>query len=140
MKKSVAFTFIGVFLILLGFVLLKTVSASQGFFAVLPYICLGFGCGAIGHGIGDLVNICTFKKYPKLKKQAEIEEKDERNIAVSNRAKGKAYDLMLYLFGALMIIFVLMDADLSVILLLVASYLIVTGVFIYYLVKYQKEM
>ena len=140
MKKSVAFTFIGVFLILLGFVLLKTVSASQGFFAVLPYICLGFGCGAFGHGIGDLVNICTLKKYPKLKKQAEIEEKDERNIAVSNRAKGKAYDLMLYLFGALMIIFVLMDADLSVILLLVASYLIVTGVFIYYLVKYQKEM
>ena len=140
MKKSVAFTFIGVFLILLGFVLLKTVSVSQGFFAVLPYICLGFGCGTFGHGIGDLVNICTFKKYPKLKKQAEIEEKDERNIAVSNRAKGKAYDLMLYLFAALMIIFVLMDADLSVILLLVASYLIVTGVFIYYLMKYQKEM
>lgn len=140
MKKAVFFTAAGVFLILIGFVLLKTVSVPQGFFAVLPYICLGFGCGAIGHGIGDFVNIGTYKKYPKLKKQAEIEEKDERNIAVSNRAKGKAYDLMLYLYGALMIIFVLMDADLSVILLMVASYLIVTGVFIYYLNKYQKEM
>ena len=140
MKKSVAFTCIGVFLILLGFVLLKTVSAPQGFFAVLPYICLGFGCGAMGHGIGDVVNDLTMKKNPELKKKAEIESKDERNIAVSNRAKGKAYDLMLYLFGALMIIFVLMDADLAVILLMVGAYLIVTGVFIYYLIRYHKEM
>ena len=47
---------------------------------------------------------------------------------------------MIYLFGGLMLAFVLMGVELAVILLLVAAYLIVEGVFIYYSVKYQKEM
>lgn len=34
----------------------------------------------------------------------DIVRKDERNIAISNRAKAKAYDLMTYTFGALLLI------------------------------------
>lgn len=139
-KSGVIFTVSGVLLVVIGCVLLKTIPDPSGVMTVLPYVCLGLGCGGFGHGIGNVVNEQTMKKYPELKKKAEIEAKDERNMAVSNRAKGKAFDLMLYLFGALMITFVLMGADLSVVLMLVVSYLIVTFVFIYYLNKFQKEM
>ncbi|MBR5328637.1 MAG: hypothetical protein IKV45_00340 [Firmicutes bacterium] len=138
MKSGVIFTIVGVVLMVVGCVLLKTVADPHGIMIVFPYVCLGLGCGSFGHGIGNVVNERTMKNHPELKKQAEIESKDERNQAVSNRAKGKAFDLMLLLFGALMIIFVLMQADMTIILMMVVAYLIITGVFICYLVKYQK--
>ena len=46
---------------------------------------------------------------------------------------------MLYVFGALMLVFALMNVDMWPILLLVAGYLLVVGIFIFYLNKYQKE-
>ncbi|MBQ1252440.1 MAG: hypothetical protein IIY02_05940 [Firmicutes bacterium] len=137
---GIVFTVGGMILLLCGLMLLKLVPSDHGVMLVLPYICIGFGCGAFGHGVGDLVNKRMFRDHPELKKQAEIEAKDERNMAVSNRAKGKAFDFMIYLFGGLMLAFVLMGVKLAVVLLLVVAYLIVEGVFIYYSVKYQKEM
>lgn len=47
---------------------------------------------------------------------------------------------MTFVFGALMFTFALMDADLVVIVLLVAAYLFVQGSAIYYRQKYEKEM
>ena len=70
----------------------------------------------------------------------EIDKNDERNIAIANQAKAKAYDIMLYVFGALMVAFALMSVDMVAVLLLVAAYLFVVGFFIYYLNKYHKEM
>jgi hypothetical protein len=143
MKKKI-FSYITVFsgliLFILGLVLLKSIDNPQGILLVLPYICIGLGCGAFGHGLGDIVNSRVTKNNPRLKKQMEIEKNDERNIAVANKAKAKAYDIMLYIFAALMIAFALMGIDLAPILLLVAAYLFVVGFFIFYLNKYNKEM
>ena len=69
-----------------------------------------------------------------------LDKDDERNIAISNRAKAKAYDGMLFVLAALMVSFALMGADMAVVLLLVFAYLFIVGEFIYYLNKYQKEM
>ena len=80
------------------------------------------------------------KGSPDLQKQLEIEQKDERNIAISNSAKGKAFDIMLFVYGALMLPFALMQVDLAAILLFVFCYLLVLGCSIYYRVKYEKEM
>ena len=62
----------------------------------------------------------------------EIEQKDERHIAIQNQAKAKAYDMMIFVFGALMICLALMNVDMLVILILVTSYLFVVGYSIYY--------
>lgn len=62
------------------------------------------------------------KGSPDLQKQLEIEQKDERNIAISNSAKGKAFDIMLFVYGALMLSFALMQVDLAAILLFVFCY------------------
>ena len=77
---------------------------------------------------------------PDLKKQMEIEQKDERNIAIKNSAKAKAYDMMIFVFGALMICLALMIVDMLVILILVTSYLFVVGYSIYCRIKYDKQM
>ena len=69
-----------------------------------------------------------------------VEQNDERNVAILNRAKAKALDRMFYVFGALMVSLALMGADIGVVLLLVAAYLFVAGCMVYYMCKYQKEM
>ncbi len=82
----------------------------------------------------------ALKSDPSLAKRIQVEQEDERNIALSNLAKGKAFDLMLYVFGALLVCFALMEIDLAALLLLVAAYLFVVGSSIYYRLKYEKEM
>ena len=106
----------------------------------LPYICIGVGCGIFGHGMGNLINSRIMSNRPDIKKQMEIEQKDERNIVIQNQAKAKAYDMMIFVFGALMICFALMNVDLMVILMLVSCYLFIAGYSIYYRVQYEKEM
>jgi len=144
MKTSKKFSYLqvvlGVLLIAAGLILIKTVKEPEGLFRVLPFVFLGIGCGVFGSGVGALVSSRVLKDDPQLQKQMEIEQKDERNIAIANRAKAKAFDAMLYLFGALMITFALMTVELSAILLLVGAYLVVDGIFIYYLSKFHKEM
>lgn len=130
----------GLLFLIIGFLLLKLLLAPQGIFLVLPYLCLGLGCGAFGYGLGEIVKEKALKNDPKLKKQMEIEKNDERNIAIANKAKAKAYDVMLYVFAALMLAFALMGVEVAAVLLLTAAYLFVVGFSIYYLNKYQKEM
>ena len=90
--------------------------------------------------VGDMANRWALRKHPELERQMQIEKDDERNVAISNRAKAKAYDGMLFVLAALMVSFALMGADMAVVLLLVFAYLFIVGEFIYYLNKYQKEM
>ena len=48
--------------------------------------------------------------------------------------------MMLFLFGALMLIFAIMGVDLAAVLLLVFAYLFVHGCAVYYRIKYEREM
>ncbi len=111
-----------------------------GYTEILPYLAIGIGAGLFGHSVGILANIWTAGKYPEEAKRIEIEEKDERNTAIADKAKSKAFSMTLYIFGALLITFALMGTDLVIILTLVLAYLFVTAVMVYYLWKYQKEM
>ena len=108
--------------------------------AVPAYLCLGLGAGALGHGAGALLQRAALKDAPDIQRRIEIEAADERNIALASRAKAKAYDAMIYIFRAVMLLFALMRVDLAAVLLLVAAYLAVVGVGIYYRCKYDKEM
>lgn len=113
---------------------------AQGLMAALPYVLIGLGCGAFGYGAGAAANAMVARRYPDVARDKEIEEKDERNVAIANRAKARALDSMYYVFGALMVALALMGTDMKVILLLVAAYLFVAGSMVYYLCRYQKEM
>ena len=123
-----------------GLILVKTITDPQGIMEALPYICIGVGCGIFGHGIGNIINRKALKNSPDIQKQVEIEKNDERNIAIGNSAKAKAYDMMIFVFGAVMISYVLMGINMIAVLLLVFSYLFVIAYGLYYRFKYNKEM
>lgn len=106
----------------------------------LPYVCIGVGCGLFGQGMGGILSQKAIQNHPEIQKQMDIEKNDERNIAIANRAKGKAFDIMTFVFGALMLAFALMGVDMVATLLLVFAYLFVHGYAIYYRCKYNEEM
>ena len=108
--------------------------------APLPYVLLGVGCGAFGWGAGELLRQWAVRADPGLEKQIRIEQTDERNQLVANKAKARAYDASVYIYSALMLCFALMQVELAVILLLVGAYLLVVGISIYYYVKYNHEL
>lgn len=141
-SKSLNYTqiIIGLLLLVAGLYLVKTAGSSQGVMASIPYISIGIGCGLFGHGMGNVISERALSSDPDLQKQMEIEKKDERNVAIANMAKGKAFDMMTYVFGALMLSFALMGVDMIPLLLLVFAYLFVHGFAIYYRIKFDKEM
>lgn len=133
-------TFIGIVLIISGILLVKNLDNPQGFLLAFPYVCIGIGCGTFGSGMGTIVSHRMLESSPALQQDIEIERHDERNIAIAAHAKAKAYDLMTYTFGALLLIFALMGIDMAAVLLLVFAYLFVQGFAVYYRFKYEKEM
>lgn len=135
---------INIVLTVLGLLLLAGGLASMKLFDlgenVLPYLGIGLGCGLFGQGFGELIARRSEKNHPEAARQREIEENDERSIAVRDKAQSRAYRVMIPVFGALLIAFALMNVELKVVLLLAAAYLFVCGCNIYYSVKYGKEM
>ena len=105
-----------------------------------PYLCIGIGAGLFGQGTGELVSRRALRSSPEICKQLEIAQKDERNVAIANRAKGKAYDMMTYAFGALIVSFAVMRVQTAAILVLVLVYLLVQGCALYWRFRYEKEM
>ena len=143
MKKNIidyVITVLGVLLLGIGLVSLKTLTDPQGIMLSLPYVCIGLGIGIFGQGMGNIISKKAIKKNPEIEKQFLIDSNDERNIALDNRAKAKGYDIMMFVFGALMISFALMGIELSTVLLLVGAYLFVVGCEVYYRFKFDKEM
>lgn len=80
------------------------------------------------------------KKNPKLAKQVEIDTKDERNVMIGNMAKAKGFDIMLYIYSALLLTFALMGISFNVIIPMVIAYLFVIGYYLYHLTKIQKTL
>jgi hypothetical protein len=133
-------TAIGILILVSGLFLVKTITDPQGIMKALPYICVGLGCGIFGHGMGNVISREVLKNSPKIQKQLEIDKNDERNVAIGNSAKAKAYDMMIFVFGALMLSYALMGTGIIIVLLLVFSYLFVVIYGLYYRFKYNKEM
>lgn len=143
MKRNIIHYITVVFGLLLlgaGLCLIKIIIEPQGIMRTLPYVCIGLGCGIFGHGMGEIIRRRAVKNHPDVEKQMKIDQQDERNVDIGNRAKAKAYDMMIFVFGALMLTFTLMEVDMAAVLLLVFSYLFVVGYGIYYRCKFDKEM
>lgn len=138
--KNYCIAIIGLGLIAASIIILRTSADLEGIFRTLPYIFIGIGCGAFGQSLGEIINKKALKKRPDIQKQMEIDKNDERNVLIANKAKAKAYDIMIFVFGALLLSFALMQVDMIAVLLLVFAYLFVIFYGVYYRFKYDKEM
>ena len=139
-KRDYAVTVLGVLLFVAGLVLLKAIPEAEGMMKALPYLCVGVGCGMLGHGIGIIMNGNIMKKNPELKKQKQIAEQDERNVMLSATASAKAYRMATYVFNVLLLSYALMNVEILPILMLAAGYLFVVGYGIWYRLKLEKLM
>ena len=139
--KNLLIALSGVVLILVGFYLIKAISDPQNIMKTLPYLCIGLGCGLFGYGFGEYISKKAIESDPKLAKQIEIDTKDERNIMIGNMAKAKAkgFDMMLYVYSALLLTFALMGISFTVIIPMVIAYLFVVGYSIYHRTKIEKS-
>lgn len=133
-KRNVLIAAIGAAVVALGLCLMNPLGGP------LPGVLIGLGSGALGLGLSGVFSALVARKHPEVARQVAIEEKDERNIAVSNRAKARAYDTMICVFGVLMVAYALMNADLAVILMLVGAYLLIVACCIGFTVHYNKTM
>lgn len=142
MKKGKDYfvTALGLLLAVTGLFLVKAIAEPQGIMKAFPYICIGLGCGAFGNGLGGIISRKAGEKDPALAKQIEVDTKDERNVMIGNMAKAKAYDMMLYVFAALLIAFALMGASYTIIIPFVIAYLFVQGYGVYQRIKIEKEL
>lgn len=140
-RKDTLYIVFGVLLLLAAALLLHLAPAQeQPVLRVLPFLCLGVGAGLLGQGVGQLLQRKALQCDPELARQQQVEAEDERNIQLAQRAKAKAFDLMVFVFGALLLAFALMQVDLTAILLLVGAYLLVQGYAVYCRVRLEKEM
>lgn len=131
---------VGIILIVSGLILNKIFFEAEKYICTIFYVLLGVGCGMFGHYISKLISKRTLKSSPDIQKQISIEENDERNITIKHRAESKAYHSMIFIFGALLLVFALMGVEMLAILLLVISYLLIVGIAVFYYNKYSKEM
>lgn len=135
--KSMALTVIGLLLLAAGLFTVKFFDLGH---QTAPYLCIGLGCGVFGQGLGELITRWSEKGHPEITRRREIEQQDERNIALRDRAQAKAYRIMVPVFGALFFAFALMEVEVRLILLLVAAYLYICGCSVYFYAKNEKEM
>ena len=138
--KNVWLSVLGFALIAAGIYLIKTVPDPQGIMRALPFLLVGFGCGIFGHGLGELLAKKAVAADPETARRMEIDQTDERNVMIGSLAKAKGYDMMTYVFGALMVSFAVMGASWTVIIPMVIAYLFVHGYAIYFRCKFEKEM
>lgn len=74
-------------------------------------------------------------------KQVEIEQKDERNIALGNTAKARAYELMMWLYSISIILLAFFDIiSLTAFFILLGIFIVCQVYFIIRLCKYHKEI
>lgn len=133
-------TFLGIGLIVVGFLVHKNSVSTDKMIITIPYIFIGVGCGIFGHFMGNVIKCVSTKNHEELEKQIQIDKNDERNILIAEKSKAKAYDLMIYLFAAMLIIFSLMSVEKLVIIIIVAICLSIQVYALYWRSKFENKM
>ena len=90
--------------------------------------------------MGNLLQYFSTKNHEELERQIQIDKNDERNILITEKSKAKAYDLMIYLFTSILIIFSLMGVDKLAIIMIVAVYLSIQIYALYWRSKFENKM
>ena len=140
MLRNWLFVLLGIGLTIAGILMDKNSGTSNQVLATIPYLLIGLGCGIFGHFMGNIMKYFSTRNNEELERQIEIEKKDERNILIAEKSKAKAYDLMVYLFAGMLIMFSLMRVDKLQILIIVVIYLFLQVYALYWKYKLEGQM
>ncbi len=92
-----------------------------------------------GHSTGSMLKALALKKAVEEKKRLEIEEKDERNRLITDKAGARANALMLGLTPPVLAVLVFMKADLLMTGLLAALILVQVAITVAARIHYSKK-
>lgn len=123
-KKYILITVFGVLLIIFGGYSVKRFELTETL-EIISYLAIGLGSGLFGSGVGSLIKEFSILKNPEVAKSIRIEENDERNIAIAQEAKSRAFTLMNFLYGGVFLTFILMKVELKYLLVMISLYVIV---------------
>lgn len=131
---------IGLMLVIVSAISFYFFSSERFAYTVVSYAIFGGGFGLLGDGIGRLNAARLEKKDPERMKIINIEKNDERNIAIDEKARAKAYTLSIYLFSAALVILAIMRVELKALLIVLCADLTVMIYSLYIRLKLYKEM
>jgi hypothetical protein len=104
-------------------------------------VCVGVGAGLIGMFVANLITLSIETKHPIAFVQKKIEEQDERNRMIWDKTRAKANTIiMMAIMPILTLVFVLVDAELYVILAMVGLILLNAGLYIGYFNYYNNRL
>lgn len=132
--KSYIF-FLGIALFALGLLLRVLLAEEEGAALSLPYVLLGVGTGITGVGAVNLYKLRLLRENPEKARQLEIEEMDERNIRLREKAGYASWYVTLFALAALSLTLVVLNYKtaclLSICVLLVHTASLFIGIYVY---------
>ena len=137
-KKAVVYT--GLVILGLAMVLVSIFVFGDAEPRAVFGMMIGVGAGLFGMSVSGLAGIRYEKTHPDMVRQSRIEQKDERNVTIRDKAKARSGDIVQWLIIAMAYVMILIDAPLWVTLAQVLVFLAYRVLGIFYAHRYQKEM
>ena len=105
----------------------------------LPWLCFGIGVGLLSFAVSQIITRRVYRTHPELARQEGISARDERNVALGNAAKARAFALFSIGFPWILMIFALLELETLPLLVLIGFYLLVEIVFLAARVRLERE-
>ncbi len=137
-NKNMIIIVSGIILILFA-VWFMTSSDALGLGYRISGILFGIGSGALGAGIANIYSNNIYKKNPQLAKKMKIEQNDERNIVIKNKAQAKAGTIIVYLIYILAMVMSALGCKLWMILSLLSVNLVYGLCVVFFTNKFNKQ-
>ena len=111
MKKQIKpyIFYMGLVTVVIGIVLAIFFTEVDGAMKSLPFVLIGVGSGITGVGMLSFFRARLEKKNPDILKQLDIEEKDERNIRLREKAGYATWFVTQFVLVALLLTLVILD-------------------------------
>ncbi|MCL2492496.1 MAG: hypothetical protein FWF33_00430 [Clostridiales bacterium] len=101
--------YVGIAVFAVGLLLTFIFSDASGTMSSVAAVLCGIGAGWIGAGVAFMIRGRRLKDDPERAKRLEIEEKDERNIHIREKAGYIMWFISLIMIAALMLTFRILD-------------------------------
>ena len=132
------YIYIGIIIFAVGLLLKFTIPASDGALQTLPFVLTGFGAGIIGVGVLNISRKKMIDNDPQKAKQYEINEKDERNIQIREKAGYATWYTTLFMLSAISLTFVVLDLKIAGFIMLGALFIHIISLFSYIYIYNRK--
>ena len=125
---------VGIVLLALSLLLDGRVSDALG-----GMLC-GIGSGLLAMSGSTLLNLRHEAKHPEMARRHDIEQRDERNVAIRNRAKAVSGEALQWAVLAAAWLSIGLDAPLWVPLAAIGVFVAKSILELYLMVRYEREM